>query len=104
MVVELMPNRPKIDDKETLVKGAAGTTVVKKLPVTPPVGPGSGSATGLITHPPDAVSGSAVTVVKQPDPPPVDAPVKVVEPPKPDCPPDEFPCLKQMPKDTPKAP
>ncbi len=94
MVIELIPNRALIEYSEKLVKGAAGTVVTKHVP-DPPVGPGSAVVK------PDAID-AGVALTKPPDPVPVDAAVKVVEPPKPDCPPDEFPCLKEMPKDTPK--
>ncbi|MBA3540971.1 MAG: protein kinase [Deltaproteobacteria bacterium] len=103
MVIELIPNRPKIDYSEKLVKGAAGTTVTKRVPDpnTATVKQDGSAAkppeTGSATKPPE--TGSAAkppetgSAAKPPDPKPD---------PKPDCPPDEFPCLKEMPKDTPQ--
>ncbi|MCX5744233.1 MAG: serine/threonine-protein kinase [Proteobacteria bacterium] len=103
LIIELVPNRPKLDYTEALTKGAAGTTVVKTIPPLPTVGAGSGKpdvGSGAVTVPdagsatvkPDPGVGSAV---KPPD-------VGSAKPPEPDCPPDEFPCLKKMPNDMPK--
>jgi hypothetical protein len=106
-LIELTPNAEKIDDTETLEKGAATATVVKKVvagngSATPP-GPGSGSgASGVILHPvPElhldagvvevAAKPDAAPVIENHPPPPADAPA--AKPPE-DC---EMPCLKQMP-------
>jgi hypothetical protein len=102
-LVELTPATAKVDDTETLEKGAATATVIHKVggtggsnsgSNTGSAGPGSG---GVITHPEPVIVDAGVEMTVKPDAAPVvvpkpDAAVKTDE-----CPDPDMPCLKQMP-------
>ncbi len=104
-LIELTPNAEKIEDTETLEKGAGTATVAKKVVGITTPGPGSGAgsgSSGVILHPvPELhIDAGVVEVAAKPDaapvienhpPPPIDA--AAAKPPE-DC---EMPCLKQMP-------
>jgi hypothetical protein len=107
-IVELVPDRAKIEYAKTLVKGAAASDVVTHVPspTTRPPDPVTKPDPALVTKPSDVTKPADTTkpaeitkpadTTKPADPvkPSEPAIKKPPDPPKDDCPEDEVPCLK----------